>query len=91
MCVHKYHHNFIILLIKIDKNIFKRTQATSQSSTPAVPDHFSSPLEANYRAVLSKVCTKKPTEEDTNKKQKNKKTEQKPSIIDGKYCIEVYV
>ena len=64
---------------------------TSQSSTSAVPDHFSSPLEANYRAVLSKVCTKKSTEDDSNKKQKNKKTEQKPSVIDGKYLIiEMY-
>lgn len=71
------------IIIKVDKNIFKKTQATSQSS-PVVPDHFSSPLEANYRAVLSKVCTKKSSEDDSNKKQKNKKTEQKPSVIDGK-------
>lgn len=72
----------MFLTRKVDKNIFKRTQTTLQSST-AIPDHYSSPLEANYRAVLSKVCTKKATEDDSNKKQKNKKTEQKPSVIDG--------
>ena len=83
---------YLHIIIKVDKNIFKRTQATLQSSTSTVPDHFSSPLEANYRAVLSKVCTKKSTEDDSNKKQKNKKTEQKPSVIDGKYLIiEMYM
>ena len=72
--------------LKVDKNIFKRTQTASQSttsqSTASIPDHYSSPLEANYRAVLSKACTKK-VEDDSNKKQKNKKVEQKSSVIDG--------
>ena len=75
-------HMFVIFLTpKVDKNIFKRTQTTLQSSA-AIPDHYSSPLEANYRVVLSKVCTKK-AEDDANKKQKNKKPEQKPTVIDG--------
>ena len=73
---------------KVDKNIFKRTR-TSQSS-PTIPDHHSSPLEANYRAVLSKACTKKAAEDDSNKKQKNKKTEQKPSVIDGNDSVETF-
>ena len=82
---------FVISLTpKVDKNIFKRTQTTLQSSA-AIPDHYSSPLEANYRAVLSKVCTKKATEDDTNKKQKNKKTEQKPSVIDGNDSVEKFI
>ena len=71
---------------KVDKNIFKRTQSTSQAA-PVVPDHFSSTLEVNYQAVLSKVCTKKPAENDSNKKQKNKKTEQKHDVIDGNDII----
>ena len=78
----------VLLCIKVDKNIFKRVQSTAQAS-PVIPDHFASPLEANYRAVLSKVCTKKLTEDDSNKKQKNKKPEQKPEVIDGNDLIQI--
>ena len=57
----------------------KRTQATLQSSA-AIPDHYSSPLEASYRAL--RLVLRRQLK---MKKQKNKKTEQKPNVIDGNY------
>jgi len=76
---------------QVNKNIFKAAPSFSHTGSSSSPECLPSTLEVNYRTILSKLCSKKGTDEEGNKKQKNKKAEPKADILDGKHvnCAEL--